>query len=300
MNTNYEKQYGNLHLHSTHSDGEYSPSELVAIAKEEGYKALALTDHDTVSGVPEFLDACKKQGLDCVSGVEFTCQGLGEDFHLTALDFDINNKEITEYCLKMGERETYRTKRLFDKGVEKGTLKGVTWDDVVECNKGVVWFCVDHVFRTFVKKNLLTMFDYRNFYDTNFGHGPDNQFVYAEMPHRYYTPQELCEMVNAAGGITVLAHGHNQLHCIPELVKMGLKGLEVWHDLMTPEEREEAVRLAKEYNLYISGGTDHGGKLGGLDRFDPEGKIYGKYNHLPLMFGTSEENFKAIKNRIYG
>ena len=120
------------------------------------------------------------------------------------------------------------------------------------------------------------------------------------MPHRIYTVNEVIEIINRAGGIATLAHGHNQLQCVPTLVEMGLKGIEVWHDLLTSEERSEAEYLAKKYNLYISGGTDHGGKLGGMDKFDPEGKLYGIYNHLPLMYGTSEMNFNAIKKRIYG
>lgn len=298
-NQSYLKQYANLHLHSTHSDGEYSPAELVHMAKKEGYKALALTDHDTISGVKEFNAACKEAGMECVTGVEFTCTGLGEDFHITALDLDIENKAIQEYCACMGERETFRTKALFEFGVERGRIKNVTWEEVKQLHPGVSWLCVDHVFRTLVAKGLLTMYDYREFYDANFDHTPEFQFVYEKMPHRIYTANEVIEMINSAGGIATLAHGHNQLHCVPQLVEMGLKGIEVWHDLMTAEERTKAENLAAKYNLYISGGTDHGGKLGGLDKFDPQGKIYGKYNHLPLMYGTSETNFRAIKNRLY-
>ena len=298
--TNYLKQYANLHLHSTHSDGEYSPSELVYIAKKEGYKALALTDHDTVSGVKELISTCKKEGMECVTGVEFTCTGLGEAFHVTGLDFDIEDKNIQDYCVCMAERETFRTKTLFELGIKKGRIKNVTWEEVQQHHPGISWLCVDHVFRTLVNKGILTMYNYREFYDANFGHGPEFQFVYKEMPHRIYEVQEVIDLINNAGGVAVLAHGHNQLQCVPELVEMGLKGIEVWHDLMTPEERCEAVNLAQKYNLYISGGTDHGGKLGGLDKFDPEGKIYGKYNHLPLMYGTSEINFNALKKRIYG
>ena len=56
--------YANMHLHSTHSDGVYSPTELVKIAKDEGYHALALTDHDTGSGYNELRDACEKEGME--------------------------------------------------------------------------------------------------------------------------------------------------------------------------------------------------------------------------------------------
>ena len=62
--------YANLHLHSTHSDGVYSPAELVRIAKEEGYKALAITDHGNMFGVVEFYKACKEEGVKPIIGCE--------------------------------------------------------------------------------------------------------------------------------------------------------------------------------------------------------------------------------------
>ena len=66
------KQYANLHLHSTHSDGVYTPAELVRIAKDEGYRALALTDHDTTSGNADMRLECEKAGLDFIFGCEFS------------------------------------------------------------------------------------------------------------------------------------------------------------------------------------------------------------------------------------
>ena len=79
--------YANLHLHSTHSDGVYSPTELVKIAKEEGYKALAITDHDVASAYDELKSACEREGMECIFGVEFT---VSEPFpfHIVGFDFD--------------------------------------------------------------------------------------------------------------------------------------------------------------------------------------------------------------------
>ena len=66
------KLYANLHLHSTHSDGVYTPTELAQLCYEEGYKAAALTDHDAVSGNKEFMEACKALGLESLFGIEFS------------------------------------------------------------------------------------------------------------------------------------------------------------------------------------------------------------------------------------
>ena len=61
--------YANLHTHSTHSDGQFTPSQLAQVAKEEGYRALALTDHDTVTGYGELKAECDKLGLECIFGI---------------------------------------------------------------------------------------------------------------------------------------------------------------------------------------------------------------------------------------
>ena len=66
------KIYANLHTHSNHSDGPYSPRKLAEVAKAEGYGALAITDHDTASAYPELKAACEELSLECIFGVEFS------------------------------------------------------------------------------------------------------------------------------------------------------------------------------------------------------------------------------------
>lgn len=296
---NFKKLYANLHMHSIHSDGEFTPTELVAMARGEGYGAVALTDHDAMSGIEEYTDACKRMCMEYITGIEFTCVG-DDHFHITGLDFDINDKGIREYCRLMAERETFRTKTLFDIDIEKGIIEGIDWEDVKRANPGVEWLCVDHVFRTLLKKGDVTMKDYDNFRKTAFGYGPENQFVYDIMPSRIWEVHEVIELINNAGGIATIAHPKNQLQFVPDLVKMGLKGIEVWHPDLNDEDSYEAEKIAKKYNLYISGGTDHHGLLGGMDRFDPDGKLRPPFNIPSQKYGTSEENFRAIKDRIYG
>ena len=84
------KLYATLHSHSTHSDGVYTPTELVQVAKNEGYKAIALTDHDVASGAPEMRKACAEEGLEYLFGCEFSSpwKAKGIDFHITAYHFD--------------------------------------------------------------------------------------------------------------------------------------------------------------------------------------------------------------------
>ena len=102
------KLYANLHLHSTHSDGVYTPTELARLAYEEVYKAAALTDHDAVTGNAEFMQACREFGMDSIFGIEFNAQtelyyrpdGRKGTFHITAFDFDPEYPEMKDYLEK--------------------------------------------------------------------------------------------------------------------------------------------------------------------------------------------------------
>ena len=123
--------YANLHLHSTYSDAGFTPEQLVLIGKALGYKALALTDHETDGGCKRFITACQKEDIRCVTGAEFYGQLDKTRMHLTALDFDQDNPElrafIKERCDVMGDW----TRKCFESGLERGIIEGITWDDIV-------------------------------------------------------------------------------------------------------------------------------------------------------------------------
>ena len=149
------RPYANLHLHSTHSDGKYTPEELVLLAKGEGYGAIAVTDHDTVTANAEIAYYAKKHGLESIFGCEFSAQSmLGQpaDFHFVAFDFDPTYPPMAEYLRGMAFRETDQTRIVFGWAVEKGDIQGITWEEVLEYNKGIAWLCNDHVYRAMMTK----------------------------------------------------------------------------------------------------------------------------------------------------
>ena len=287
------KHYASLHMQSTHSDGVYTPKELVEVGRAEGYRALALTDHDTVTGNREVMEECKKAGLDAIFGIEFSTVSAecGYSFHMTAFNFDPEYPEMKEYLRKLSEKESDQTRILFERGVEIGYLKNITWDEVLEYNNGITWLCNEHVFRAMKAKGLITDLEYPEFFKTCFGKHR------SEVPekHSFMDIKDLIPLVHRAGGITVLAHPKNQLRCVPKLVEYGLDGIEVWHSMLLIEDRREALELAKKYDLYVSGGADHEGLLGGeYARYEhPEETIF----YVPeLSVGTSEFFFNEIRD----
>ena len=287
------KLYASLHMHSTHSDGVYTPKELVEIGKAEGYRALALTDHDTVTGNAEVMEECKKAGLDSIFGIEFSTESAewGYGFHITAFNFDPEYPEMKEYLEKLSKKESDQTRVLFERGVEIGYIKNITWDEVLEYNKGITWLCNEHVFRAMKAKGLITDIQYPEFFETCFGK------YRSQVPPtcEFMDVKDLIPLVHRAGGIAMVAHPHGQLRCLPKLIEYGLDGLEVWHSMLPIKERREALELAKKHDLYVSGGCDHEGLLGGeYARYEhPEDTIF----WLPLLSaGTTEFFFNEIKN----
>lgn len=307
------KLYANLHLHSTHSDGVDSPADLARIAFEEGYKAAALTDHDAISGNTEFMAACKELGMESLFGIEFSVKtnlfknprnGKTGSFHLTAFDFDPEYPPMKEYLEQMSLRETYQTKVLFDRGVEIGYIKGITWEEVLEYNKGITWLCNDHVFRAMKAKGLMTDKEYPEFFETCYGKHRNNAPLLYDFKYDY----EIIQLVHEAGGIVCLAHVAEQLKNLPDvaengfapyvdkLIEMGLDGIEVWHGLHDDAQREEIYQLALDRGLYVSGGSDHSGICGGQYAFYENPKET-RFWLEPLSTGTTKHHFEEMRDK---
>ena len=307
------KLYANLHLHSTHSDGVYTPTELAQIAYDEGYRAAALTDHDSVSGNAEFMAACKALGMESLFGIEFSAKtnlyknpknGKIGSFHLTAFDFDPEYPAMKEYLRQMSLRETNQTEILFWRGIEIGYIKGITWEEVLEYNKGITWLCNDHVFRAMKAKGLITDLEYTEFFNTCYGnHRKDVPSLYD-----YKYDHEIIRLVHEAGGIVCLAHLSEQLKnledlektgyapYVDQLIEMGLDGIEVWHQLLNDKQREEVYQLALERGLYVSGGSDHSGNCGGQYAFF-EDPTQSRFYIEPLSTGTTKHHFEEMRDK---
>ncbi len=288
------KLYATLHAHSTHSDGVYTPRELVKIAKAEGYSAMAVTDHDTVTANKELSDECKKAGLESIFGCEFSTKSktTGLAYHITAFHFDPNEPQMKKYLDDLSEKETHQTRELFHRALKLGLIKGVSWQEVLDYNAGITWLCNEHVFRAMKDKGLITELDYEEFFEVCFGDHRDEIPPYCD----FKSTEEVIELVHKAGGICCVAHPAGQLHTIPTLVALGIDGVEVWHNDVPNEEKREALRLAKEYDLYVSGGEDHHGLLGGqYERFDiPEECLY----YAPSRsLGTTKLFYEEIRDK---
>ena len=277
--------YANLHLHSTYSDAGFTPKQLVRIGKALGYKALALTDHETDGGCKRFMRACEQEGIRFVTGAEFYAR-IGKHYiHLTALDFDQNDPGLRAYIQKSCEAQAAFTRKKVEIALEKGFIEGITWDDVVYYSGEGAWLCIDSVFNAlnmkkampeqgeaYVRANLKTI---------------DMKAYKLERP----SPEDVIKTVRKAGGVVALAHPPAAMtEFIDQLVDWGLNGIETNHPDITPEAQPLAEEAAKKYNLYYCGGTDHTGPM----------SCNGGKLAIPVFNGISEENFNILVERRLG
>lgn len=285
------KLFATLHSHTTYSDGHYTPTELVRLAKDEGYGAVAITDHDTVGAWDEMKRECERVGMEYLFAAEFTAplKAIGEEFHIVGFNFDRDYAPMREYFHQRAVSETYQTRAHLEKALELGVVEGVSWEEVISYNKGVRWICNEHVFRVMKSKGMATEADYWKFREAFM---PLRRLV--EPTYDFLGPNEIIKLIHDAGGIAVIAHPHAQLQYMDMLMDMGIDGVEVWHQMLTRAEKLEALALAERHGLYVSGGSDHQGILGG--QYDRHPNPKATYYYAPeCSLGTTKEFFDEIK-----
>ena len=250
-----------LHTHTQASDGMQPPAENVRLAYEKGLAAVAITDHDTVSGVAEALEAGKRYGITVVPGVEISTRAGGKEIHV--LGYYIN----TEQELFLSRLEEQRNTRLGRNEAIIERLRGlgieITLEQVLsgmgrELKQG------ESVGRPHIADELVRLgaaVDMRDAFDKYLAEGAA---AYVSPPR--ITPEVACQWIHEAGGAAVLAHpgiyGDDEL--VRRIAGTGnLRGIEVYHSDHGPAEHERYLALAEEFGLLVTGGSDfHGARQG--------------------------------------
>lgn len=272
--------FANLHLHSTFSDAGFMPYQLVRIAKSLGYKALALTDHETDAGCVELMEEAVKEGMDSVTGCEFYGKtASGKLTHLTALDFDQNNPTLRNYIRERCQMQYEFTRICVERGIRMGIIQGITWDEIESFAGNGAWLCIDSVLRIFRTKHLPIPEDFR----TLVFKAPE----VLEFKPKFPTAETVIRAVRNAGGVIGLAHPEGIVDFVEELVSYGLNGIEISHPDISEKTIQLATQAAETFHLYRLGGTDHTGALS-----DNGGKLAIVTDH-----GISEEDYYRMKNR---
>jgi len=240
-----------LHLHTTHSDGTRSPAETVHAAVEYGFAAIAVTDHDTVSGVPETLEAGRQLGIDVLTGIEITVEHGGHRMHILGYGIDPDHDELRATVDRLQRGRFDRAKKIVDRLDELGVT--IDFDRLVEAagpgNIGRL-----HIARAIYEQGAVGTV--QGAFRRYIGRGKPAYFGRLSI-----SPKDTLDLLHAAGGLAVLAHPKldGAGRTIPDLVPVGLDGIEVYHARHGPADVERYKAVADEYGLLKTGGSDcHG------------------------------------------
>ena len=256
-----------LHTHTNISDGNDTPTELINKAMANGIKTLAITDHDSIGGWQEAVQALRP-GLDLVLGVEVSCQTSdGISVHILGLLFDSNHQELMNTLEKTRENRYGRMEKIIKRINEAGI--DIEMSDVLEQLSDEETLGRPHLADALVKKGIVAS------RDEAFNKMLHNNSKYY-VSHYSPSPEEAIKLIKQAGGVAVIAH-HMASHrgrvisgqTFGSIIQAGLDGIEVEHRDHTPDEKKKLINLAKEFDLVMTGASDyHGnGKLNTLGEY---------------------------------
>lgn len=246
-----------LHSHSTESDGVLSPQVAVETAARDGVTVLALTDHDTLTGIPAARLAAAGCGIDLVPGVEVSCAWGRESVHLLGLFVDPEDRALNALFDEVSERRRER----ISETCKQLTASGVPlrYEEVAAMSTGRS-LGRPHVADALVRKGAVR--DRAEAFDKYLGDGKAGHVRYGWK----IGVDEAAKLLHAAGGITSVAHPKylRDQSALPSMLReTGVQALEAYHVEQDPEERERYVSVADSLGLMVSGGSDfHDAKHG--------------------------------------
>lgn len=253
-----------LHIHTTASDGSLTPAEVVHLALEQGLAAIALTDHDTVEGLAEAWAAANGTGLEVVPGVEISSDWPVGDFHILGLYVDPWDGPFSECLQSMKAARLQRARKILERLAALGMP--LEWSEIAGSLNGSRVIGRLHIAQAMVRQGYVSGIHeaFQRYIGRN---GP------AYVPRLRMTPVEIIGLIRRAGGVAVLAHpaASGVMEHIPTLASLGLQGVEVWYPTHSPEDVRALLRLARQYRLLVTGGSDFHGF--GLDAGAPLGSV---------------------------
>lgn len=245
-----QEKRADLHLHTFYSDGTFSPAELVERAKALHLFAISVTDHDTMSGLPEALAAAGKD-LEVIPGVELTAAFGDRELHLLGYFIRAEDPTFTSFLEEMHHYRRKRIKAMIDRLRVHGVK--VSMEEVESiAGKGVLGR--PHLAQALVEKKVVPSLD------EAFGRylGDRAPCFVKGAP---LTVPDAVRLIRGAGGVAVLAHPHRLVEdgSIPQLIADGIQGIEVFHSDHNASVRRHYQEIAKRQGVLAAGGSDcHG------------------------------------------
>lgn len=255
-----------LHIHSTASDGRFSPEEIVRKAVELGLEVIALADHDSVDGIGPALKAARKfPRLRIIPAVEVSTDVPDGEVHVLGYFIDYTSRELAEELARFRSSRERRAQKMVAKLADLGVH--IDWRRVQEI-AGDGTMARPHVAQAMLEKGYITSI--REAFDKYIARdGP------AYVEREKLTPVEAVALIVRTNGLPVMAHPFTVPDpevLISEMEAAGLVGIEAYYNGYTAGEISRLVSLADQHGLIVTGGSDYHGlgeigemMMGGVD-----------------------------------
>lgn len=247
-----------LHVHSNASDGSFTPSEVVHLAHKAGLHHFALTDHDTVDGVAEAIQASEAYPtLTVIPGIELSCYYDNREIHIVGLYVNYKDSLFLQELKNLKDMREKRNQDMVQKFVDAGI--SLTIDELKHGNpKSVITRA--HFARVLVERGLCQ--SKNEAFDKYLGIGCPFY-----LPKPKVTPEQVLKIIQNAGGTAILAHPYSYKFSKSELktlldrhlIDLGLSGMECYYSTYDQGQIQELRSIAYERNLLVSGGSDFHG-----------------------------------------
>ncbi len=279
-----------LHLHSTESDGVYSPTELVQMASASGLSAIALTDHETTKGINEAINAGHKYGLEVIPGVEISVGYNSKELHILGY-FPRNFEKLEKVLYDLRDGRYTRIAQMID--ILNKMSISVNWEDIKK-EIGNAAPGRLHLARVLLKKGYVSSLEeaFNKYLDRG-------RPVY--IPRLRLKTKEAIELLIECNAVPVLAHPgitSEGVQTLQTLKSEGIKGIEVYHPEHSKGQTLFYEQLAKQNNLLITGGSDfHGDENYSVNNLNITNFLEIDYSYLELLKVSSKKgNINEFKN----
>lgn len=261
MDMSSEERYADLHTHSQASDGMNTPSQNVKLAVEAGLGAIAVTDHDTVAGVAEAIEAGKLYDIEVIAGVEISTREDNKDIHIIGYYLNTEDPILLERLQQLREVRDHRNvqilQNLRDLGVE------ITMEEVIE-QLGRELMPDESIGRPHMADVLVAKGYATDMKDAFNKYLAEGAAAYVSPPR--ITAADAAVWIREANGVPVMAHpgiyGDDTLveHILDH---SSIAGLEVYHSDHSPEDEQRYLEIAQRRDLIVTGGSDYHGERQG-------------------------------------
>lgn len=267
-----------MHTHTNYSDGELSPDELIKLAIKKNIGTIAITDHDTIEGIKK-VDKNKYKNIKIINGIELSAKVSIGRMHILGYGIDLNNKILNSKMSELKDNSINSVLSVMEQ-IKRDYGIRFKYDDIKELINA------NHNLGRPDLAKLCVKYCYANTVQDAFDKYLIDAYNKTRQTSKGLQYQKCLKLIINSGGIPVLAHPKSLelnkkdfLILLKDMIKNGLKGIEVYHSSHTNEDMDYYYNIAKKYNLLISGGSDY----------------HGEFVKPDIVLGTGKNNNIKIK-----